>query len=336
MEQSSPDAAAYRSLVQTLPYRDSQAISQRTIDLLNETQRYLSRSEFYTVLFTLAPQPGNRLNGEGLHRYLLRQRMPRRDRDFGLATYHEIFETYGPTARLARWAASGPYITYDPEVVELACIPLCWLLSSPNRFMRDWVTKALVQLLHGHLGVMRTLVDRFWLVEDPYVVQRVIAIAYGSLLRSTPAQADEAKALAELVHSLVFTRPIRPDELMLDAARGVVRWAVAHQLLPASALAESQRPYGLKPPGPPPSKESIDTKYGWHKDQPDEESYSSIRFSLLSMGDFGRYVVESGLRHFSRYRVGHEYPEIRTGSHALSRVAGELLSRHSARIKSGF
>jgi hypothetical protein len=299
----------YRSLVETLPYRESQAISQRTIDLLNLAQPYLSRGEFYQVLFTLAPQPGNRLNGEGLHRYLLQQRMPHRDHDFGFATYHELSDPFSPAARLARWAAAGPYPTYEPQVIELACIPLIWLLSSPNRFMRDWVTKALVQLLRGHLDVLRALVERFWTVDDPYVVQRVVAIAYGSLLRSTPAQADQAKALAKLIHTLVFAQPIRPDELLLDAARGVVRWAVAHRLLPASALGSSQRPYGLKPPGPPPSEATIEAKYGWHKDQPDEESYSSISFSLLSLGDFGRYVVEPGLHHFSRYRIGQEYPK---------------------------
>jgi len=299
----------YRSLVETLPYRDSRAISQRTIDLLNDAQPHLSRDEFYRVLFTLAPQPGNRLNGDGLHRYLLRQRMPRRDSDFGFATYHELFETFTPAARLARWAAAGPYRAYDAEVIELACIPLCWLLSSPNRFMRDWVTKALVQLLRGHLDVMRALFERFWNVDDPYVVQRVVAIAYGCLLRSTPAQADQAKALAEVVHARVFTPPVRADELLLDAARGIARWAVAHRLLPASALDSSRRPYGLKLPGPPPTKATIEAKYGWHKDQPDDESHSSISFSLLSMGDFGRYVVEAGLDYFSRYRIGQEYPE---------------------------
>lgn len=299
----------YRSLVETLPYRESQAISQRTIDLLNDAQPYMSRDEFYRVLFTLAPQPGNRLNGDGLHRYLLKQRMPRRDTDFGFATYHELFETFNPAARLARWAAAGPYPEYDVEVIELASIPLCWLLSSPNRFMRDWVTKALVQLLHGHLDVMRTLVERFWNVDDPYVVQRVVAIAYGSLLRSTPAQAEQAKALAEVVHTHVFTRPVRADELLLDAARGIVQWAVAHQLLPETALDSSRRPYGLKPTGPPPTKATIEAKYGWHKDQPDDESYSSISFSLLDMGDFGRYVVEGSLHYFSRYRIGQEYPE---------------------------
>ncbi len=299
----------YESLVENLPYRTSEAISQRTIDLLNEAQRYLSRDEFYNVLFTIAPQPLNRLNAEGLHDYLIRRRMPQRDRDFGFATYRMLNDEFSPAARLARWAAAGPYPTYSPEVVELACIPLCWLLSSPNRFMRDWVTKALVQLLHGHLNVMRRLVERFWTVDDPYVVQRVVAIAYGSLLRSSHAQTDDAKALAERVRALVFTRPIRPDELLLDAARGVVRWAVGHDLLETAALESSKRPYGLKVPGRPPTDATLEVKYRWQKDQPDNESYSSITFSLSKMGDFSRYVIEPGMHHFSRYRIGEKYPD---------------------------
>ncbi len=77
----------YHSLVRNLPYRDSQSISERTIELLNEAQPCVSRDEFYRVLFMLAPQPGNPLNGDGLHGYLLQQRMPTRDSDFGFATY---------------------------------------------------------------------------------------------------------------------------------------------------------------------------------------------------------------------------------------------------------
>jgi len=299
----------YRSLVENLPYRETRSITKRTIELLNDAQIYLSRGELYSVLFTLAPQPGNPLNGEGLHRYLTQRSMPLRDSDFGFATYDQLFDASSPAARLARWAAAGPYPSYSAEVIELACIPLCWLMSSPNRFMRDWVTKALVQLLHGHLDVMRELVERFWTVDDPYVVQRVVVIAYGSLLRSTPVQADQAKALAELIHGHVFSRPIRPDELLLDAGRGVTRWAVAQALLPESALAPSQRPYGLKAPGHPPTEATIKAKYGWHKGQPDDESYSTILHSLLTLGDFGRYVVESGVRRFSRYRIGRDYPK---------------------------
>ncbi len=98
---------------------------------------------------------------------------------------------------------------------------------------------------------------------------------------------------------------------MLDAARGIVRWGVAQQLLPDWALQAARRPYGLRPPGPPPTQATIDAKYGWRQEQPDDESYLSISFSVLTMGDFGRYVVEPGLHHFSRYRFGQEYPERR-------------------------
>lgn len=298
----------YESLVNTLPQRDSAAVNDRTIELLNIAQPYFTREEFYRVLLTLAPQKANPLNGDRLHRYLIQRSMPVRDLDFGFAMYHELSDPFGPVARLARWAADGPYPTYDSDVVELACIPLCWLLASPNRFMRDWVTKALVQLLRGHLNVATRLVDRFWTVDDPYVVQRVIVIAYGALLRRPAGLDKDARALVKLVHRLVFSPPVRADELMLDAARGIVRAGVAQKLIRATALAQSQRPYGLNPPSAPPSEKTIEARYAWKENQPAKESYSSLRFSLLHMGDFARYVVESGLHHFSRYRVGQNYP----------------------------
>lgn len=292
------------SLVHMLPYREAHAISQRTIGLLNQSRRYVSRQELYQILFMLAPQYDNPLNGDWLHEYLAEHAMPKRDHDFGFATYHELqADDPTPTIRLARWAAAGPYPDYDPQVIELSCIPLCWLLSSPNRFMRDWITKALVQLLHGHLDVMLKLVERFWTVNDPYVVERIILIAYGSLLRSSSAQSGQAKTLVSRISDLVFTRPVRADELMLDAGRGIVRWAVFQKLLPKSSLRNSLPPYGLKLPGMAPTQATLDAKYGWHENEPANKSYSSIRSSVLDLGDFGRYIVESGVQHFSRYRI---------------------------------
>ena len=96
---------------------------------------------------------------------------------------------------------------------------------------------------------------------------------------------------------------------MLDAARGAVEWGVIHKLLPAKALADIKRPYGLKAPSPPPTAATLERKYGFKEKQPDEESYNTIRFSLMDLGDFGRYVVESGVHNFSRYRYGEDFPE---------------------------
>jgi hypothetical protein len=299
--------SAFRSLVETLPYRKSEAVSDRTIELLNQSLPLLSRAEFFRTLFLIAPQPANPLNGDGLHRYLLKFKMPRRDADFGIAMYGEIWDESSPVVTLARWASGGPYATYDARVVELAAIPLVWLLSSPNRFMRDWITKALVQLLRGHLDVARRLVDRFFVVDDPYVVQRVVVIAYGALMRSDSEHRSDAAALSARVRDLVFARPIKADELLLDAARGVVEWAVARELLPPNAIDAIRRPYGLKPPSVPPTEETLERKYGFKASDSAQDSYSGIWFSLGDMGDFARYVVESGVGHFTRHRLGTSY-----------------------------
>jgi hypothetical protein len=299
----------FRSLVETLPYRDAKAVSPRTVELLNQSLRLVSPLELFRAMFLIAPQPSNRLNAEALHRYLKGLRMPRRDASFGVAVYREIFDESSPAATLARWAARGPYPNYDAKVVELSCVALAWLLSSPNRFMRDWVTKAMVQLLRGHLDVACRLFDRFWEIDDRYVIQRVVVIAYGALMRSEPADAEDAKKLASRIRKVVFARPMRADELMLDAARGVVEWGVAHGVLPKRALSEIKRPYGIGEPSMPPSEATLEKKYGFKEKQPDEESYNTIRFSLISMGDFGRYVVESGVHNFSRFRFGEVFPK---------------------------
>lgn len=294
----------FRSLVETLPYRASNAVTERTLELLNQSLSLVSPDELFRILFLMAPQPDNRLNSEALHRYLSRLRMPRRDAFFGFATYHEIGNDTSPAALLARWASRGPYPYYDRRVVELASIPLVWLLSSSNRYMRDWVTKALVQLLRGHLDVARQLLDRFWDVDDPYVVQRVVVIAYGALMRSDDSQLSEACALVERVRDLVFIRPMRPDELMLDAARGILEWGACKAILSRDALSVVERPYGLTPPGNPPTRAKLEERYGLRHHLPDGESYNTIFSSVLGLGDFGAHVVDSGVRNFSRRKRG--------------------------------
>jgi len=297
-----------RVLVKSLPYRDPVSINDRTRELVRQAMVYVCLSEQLEVLFTTAPLAGHPYNADRLHTFLAAIPMPKRDRSFGIATYHTFLEEAGPAARLARWAAAGPYPDYDPWVIEAACIPLCWLLSSPNRPMRDWVTKALSTLLREHLDVMRALVERFWVVDDPYVVQRVIAIAYAALLRSDEQQADNAAALAATVHRLVFTPPVRADELLLDAARGIVRWAVHQGLMPPEEAAASRPPYGLPAPGPAPSATQLAERYPSDGDLPANETYSLIKWSLMELGDFGHYVVAAGVEHFSHTRIGETVP----------------------------
>lgn len=262
----------------------------------------------YDIPFLIAPYPDNLLNASSLHRHLMRFSMPERDAQFGVATYWEIGESSSPISRLARWASQGPYPDYPTDVIELSATALSWLLSSANRRMRDWVTKALVQLLHGHLDVMHSILSRFWCVNDPYVVQRVMLIAYGCLMRGG---LDDREGASQLVQSVVqkFTEePLRIDELLLDAGKGIVEWGIAYGFATPDVRTRLARPHGFPTLGHPLSVKRIKAKYVTGYDAPRDTTYSTIFGSVLSYGDFGRYVVDSAVYRFSRLPPRTPFP----------------------------
>ena len=297
--------------VGSLPYRRPEAIGDRAIEILNRHARGAGGIKaLLDVTFLCSPQPDSPLNGARLHEHLSKFSMPDRDLTMGMALYHEIWEESSPLSRLARWAADGPYPEYEAEVVELACIPLVWMFSSPNRYARDWITKALAQLLAGHLDVAARLVERFAAVNDPYVLERLVNVAYGAVLRGGLIATSQATRLASVTERLIFDRlsELVPDALMIDAARGIIEWAAVHGLLPESSLSAARLPYGFKPPGNPPTKERLKVLYPHGQGTTDKTSYGSIFISVLDYGDFGRYVIESGTHHFLKVPLSKPRP----------------------------
>jgi hypothetical protein len=298
--------------VRSLPYRSAEAITDRSVELLNRhAQTRSGQKDALDVFLLCAPQPDSPLNAEELHAWLSQFPMPRRDAAIGIPFYWELDDETSPLARLARWAAAGPYPAYEPRVVELACVPLVWMLASPNRFMRDWITKALARLLVGHLEVAASLIERFADVNDPYVLERLISASYGGMLRGGLDHLPEAAQVASQVEHFIFRRldRLNPDALMLDAARGIVEWAVTQGLLPAESLGLARPPYGLPRPAIPPTWERLDQRYPHDEGTTDQASYGSIFLSLRSgLADFGRYVVESGLQHFAKVPLTQPLP----------------------------
>jgi hypothetical protein len=299
-----------------LPYRGASSITDRSIALINEAlaDDAVTLEAFYERLFLLSPQPDHPLNGDRLHANLDRLGLAARDALFGIATYWCLEEDHSSAARLARWAAAGPYPQYDDGTVELAAIPLVWLFSSPNRFMRDWITKALVQLLRGHPSVVLRLLQRFKSVNDPYVWERVVTVSYGCVMRTTaPALQAAWLPVVGFVKEQVFgdLPAFMPDAMMLDSARGVVEWAVAHGLAANDALQLARPPYDLpRPPRQAMSEKRIREKYlKADEKRPPEQGYGDLYLSLMSMGDFGRYVVESALDQFTNVPLSEPAPE---------------------------
>ena len=214
------------AFLQSMIWRKHDAFSEDTNVVLNDfMQGEDIWEELLDTVISLSTVPGHPFNAESLDRHLRQYSMP--DRDSLWSIYlHRAWETQSPVDRLVDWAfniSDDDHV--EDDVVDLAATTLAWMLTTPNRFVRDRATKALVVLLTGRLESAQRLVDRFADVDDPYVSERVYAVAYGVAMRCHDVNA--VGKLALVVYERVFaSESPTPHILLRDYARGVVERAI--------------------------------------------------------------------------------------------------------------
>lgn len=194
---------------ETLIWRSPASLTPATHELL---RRYLHAGavedhEWLRVISSLACVPNHPLNAEWLHPILLRMSVPERDEVWTRQLLWVWSDDINPVSRTVDWAWANPNAPED--VARLASLFLAWLFTSTNRRLRDTATKALVSVTTHHPAVLAELVRRFARVNDPYVIDRVVAAAYGHVLRrrhqiETPADVEALKELAQAVFDAVY------------------------------------------------------------------------------------------------------------------------------------
>ena len=279
---------------QSLVWRTYGAFSEDTREVLNRLDRSEhDRRDTLDVLLTVATLPGHPFNAEFLDGRLQRDAMA--DRDAWWSVYlHAAYGTQGAVDRLVDWASSvGPETSIDEEVVDLCAVTLSWMLSTSNRFLRDRATAALVDLLTDRLAAVVRLVGRFADLEEPYVVERVYAVAYGVAMRCQDPGA--AALLASRVYEAVFASGYpAPHILLRDYARGVVERAL-HLGSEIDVTADCVRPpYGSKWPRIPTKDDVRPLLQDWSRGSWDsgelEWARNRIGNSVMD-DDFARYVI---------------------------------------------
>jgi len=244
----------------------------------------------------------------------MRNAMPDRDASWGRRTYY-AFGNEGPLDRLIRRAARGPYSESPDDVLRLAGTLIAWTFTSPNRFMRDYATKALRQLLETRPAVLEQLVRQFAECDDMYVIERLAIVAHGSLLTAGDQNPDGALTLARAVRDCFLKEERAPNFLVRDAVRGSFEWALRRGLIERSEYNDVCPPYGSSPPDKPRTKKQLERAYDRHKrDRKGNyipSPYGRLFISLFDLGDFGRYVVESKLSRFTDLRLSQPIPQPR-------------------------
>ncbi|MBW8003415.1 MAG: hypothetical protein FVQ80_15615 [Planctomycetes bacterium] len=222
--------------------------------------------------------------------------MAKRDSWWTIFLQESYYEGY-PIERIIEWALSPSDKSHiSDEIIRLLAITLCWFLTSTNRAMRDRSTKALVNLLTPKIAVLREVVKTFRDVNDPYMAERVYAVAYGCALRSDDN--ENIKGLAQDVYNVVFKNGSPPPHILLrDYARGVIE-LVLHRRLDIRLLKKKIRPpYNSVWPDDIPSADDLKKYVDLQEKTPrTENGISRVYSSLLGfIHDFGEYVVGSRL-----------------------------------------
>jgi hypothetical protein len=295
-----PHLAAFHPIreafVESIIWRDSNSFSRATNRYINRqvlSYRGTSR-DFWNALIMLAPTPNHPFNADRLHAILSRFKLPDRDAWWSVLL-HEEWGQKGAIDRLVKWAwEDNDKSVFGDEVIRLSGVTLGWFFTSSNRFLRDRATKAMVRLCENRFHVLQKIIEKFLNVDDPYVMERLYAVAYGSAMRSK--NSEQLAGLAQEVYQQVFKSGNPPPHVLLrEYARGVIEVALHRGIKVDGDLTRIKPPYQSEWPSfDIPEVNKLKAWSQWKEGMPDvERSRLHLYHSVTGEGfsDFSTYVV---------------------------------------------
>lgn len=283
--------------LRALEWRELAAIGPRTEHWLSE----LMRDSFTYVramdaVLVLAMRPGGHLDSRWLHAKLCRVDMARRDPPW--CNYlHEAWdrEPTNPVRRITAAAWNTP-----PRLeasLHLAWLrTLCWFFASADKRVRDHATRAAIRVGEINPGAWTAICAEFLDVDDDYIVERLVASAYGTHLR---VRDDHALSLlVDTVYPLL-SETVRANALIRDYVRCICDLAIRRGLSTSAASESLRQPLTSEWPLVFPD----DAAMAAYEREDSRRRYPRLFDSAVSdfAGDFAIYTIPSAIR---RYRSG--------------------------------
>lgn len=245
-------------------------------------------------LINFAAIEGHPLNADFLHDILWSKTLAEREIFWTIQIGDEDF--LGGREQISlfvRWCEMAGRRCSD-EQARLASTVLLWFTSTTNRENRDHATDSIIRLLRGRVCPTLQLIDRFWEVNDPYVKERLLAVASGIL---PTLVRDDLQALGNTVCKRFFAAGEVPLNIMQrEFARFIAGYCI-HQGVLSNDLRGHVRP---------PYHSAIPTIWSEAKIKSfeDDPAFNTIMRSIRPegkqlYGDFGRYVMQSAVRNFT-------------------------------------
>jgi len=184
-----------------------------------------SFQKFIDLLFALSARSNHPLNAFHTFEYFQKSPMPDRDAEF-IPVFDELYaDQTSALYRLIEWGLSYAREQRVPDdVAETSALILCWLLISPNTELRDRATKAIICILLSHMDALIALMHKFEGIDDPYILERIYAIAFGCIVNEEcPPKIND---LAKYVYATVFDKDtVYPNILLRTYAKNIIDYA---------------------------------------------------------------------------------------------------------------
>ncbi len=301
------------AFVSSLVWRDPKYIDDKTLEYVNS---HIIHSDIHTkfleTLLTVAPLPYHPYNADFLHRHLMGHALAIRDSWWSTFLHYQYAEK-GPVDRLIDWSWSDEEKEHiSDDSIRLCGKALSWFLTTSHRFLRDRATKALVALLTKRIYILREILKEFHEVNDPYVSERLYAVAYGCAMLCR--NGEDIKKLALDVYDQVFRDGTPPPNISLrDYARGVVELALCYDTELGIKISKMRPPHISDWPSSTPSLAEAKKKHEipYRERMSDSEKAQNVLvYSVTDFSDFARYIIGTNFGHsnWSSRRLGVPRP----------------------------
>lgn len=316
-----------RAFRQSVIWRLPDSCSTETVEVMRElTRNSRDWEETLDVMITVACLPDHPMNADYLDGILRDLTIADRDARWSIHL-HNMSDTRCAVDRVIDWScALLPDDPVDDRTVELCNTCLAWMLTCSNRVLRDRATHGLVSLLRGRESdLMIRFLDRFTRIDDPYLVERVYAVAYGAAMRNSDT--IWVGEVGKHILKLVFADDVPAHILLRDYARGVVELGVRLGVEFGEDVKKARPPYESNWPEIP-TLEELKALYitgegsSYDSGGPDW-SLAAIESSVMG-GDFSRYIIGTNSSNSSWLSLTKDQPEWRSAHERLEELENTL------------
>jgi hypothetical protein len=286
----------FEGFLYSLLWRKSDSIKTDNKTYINHfvSNEHLHR-EFLEVIFLLSGSPRHIYNADFLHKHLMGRSLGDRDLIWTIPVNNIWnYNSKSIINRIIEWAWSFDDKSFcDEDSILLFGKLLAWLFTNSNRHIRDKATKAFACLFVDRTHLLVGLLNDFKNVNDPYVLERILAGILGAVSHSY--NKENNKKIAQHIYDIYFEHKNPPlNVLSRDYAKGIVEYVNNSGITLNIKTENLYPPFNSKFPAKFPSEEWIklaDNLKKINDTYTDEQrGQFKITHSVLSW-DFARYIL---------------------------------------------